>query len=168
MIEIPLTKGYITIVDDVDADLADHRWLVLMGGVDLIYARRYITVAHRKSKAVLLHREVLARVLGEPLTSTQHCDHINGDGLDNRRANLRLATATENARNRKISSNNTSGVNGVCWSRNMNRWKAYIKVSRKLLVLGYFDKLEDAAQARRTAEREYFGEFSPTLSRGIK
>ncbi len=167
MIEIPVTKGYVTLVDDADADLADHRWLILATG-GLCYARRYVRTPEGKQLAILLHREILARTLGEPLTSTQHCDHVNGDGLDNRRENLRLASPLENGRNRRIGRNNTSGVTGVYWDKVNSKWVAFIKTANKPVYLGRFDELEDAAQARQTAEREYFGEFSPTLSRGIK
>ena len=86
-------------------------------------------------------------------------DHISGDRLDNRRCNLRLCTRKENAYNKGMYSNNTSGVTGVSWHKMYYKWCAYIQKDKKFIRLGYFDKYEDAVKARRVAEIEYFGEY---------
>ena len=90
-------------------------------------------------------------------------DHINHNPLDNRRENLRICTIQENNMNRSISSNNTSGTVGVHWNKTHNKWMAYIGINGKQKYLGLFNKKEDAIEARRQAEIEYFGEFSPQL-----
>jgi hypothetical protein len=87
-------------------------------------------------------------------------DHINGNRTDDRISNLRDCTNAENARNSKISKRNTSGVKGVAWHQGMGKWAASIRVDRKLLHLGYFVDIEDAARVRREAELTYFGDFA--------
>lgn len=93
-------------------------------------------------------------------------DHINGDSTDNRIENLRLATSQQNNRNRRIASNNKSGVRGVCWCRSKRKWKAYIMIDGKMHNLGGFDSLQDAQAKRISAEIMHFGEFSPLCGKG--
>lgn len=86
-------------------------------------------------------------------------DHINGIRSDNRISNLREATANENARNRKIQKNNTSGIRGVEFNKNYLKWRASIRVDKKSIFLGQFDNPQDAAKARKDAEELYHGKF---------
>jgi hypothetical protein len=86
-------------------------------------------------------------------------DHINRDPLDNRRENLRICTQQQNNMNKSIQSNNTSGIPGVYWNKNRNKWVARITVNKKTKSLGYYTTLKEAAEARRQAEIEYFGEY---------
>jgi len=85
-------------------------------------------------------------------------DHINGNGLDNRRSNLRIATSQQNNRNRKICNLNTSGFKGVRLDR--NKWRADIRIDGKRKNLGRFVNPEAAAAAYDEAARKYFGEFA--------
>ena len=87
-------------------------------------------------------------------------DHKNHDLTDNRRQNLRLTTSQKNSWNRKVAKNNTSGYTGVYWVKNNQKWRASIKVNRKVIILGLFADKQDAIIARRNAENEYFGDFS--------
>lgn len=87
-------------------------------------------------------------------------DHINHNTFDNRKSNLRVVTASQNAMNRIKSSNNTSGISGVVWVKNRNKWKSQIKLNDQLIFLGEYDKFEDAEKARKQAEEKYFGEYS--------
>jgi hypothetical protein len=84
-------------------------------------------------------------------------DHINGDRLDNRIENLRIADETLNARNCLRSKNNTSGHTGVTRHKAAKKWVAQITVSYKNVYLGLFDSLDDAVAARKKAEAQYFG-----------
>ena len=76
-------------------------------------------------------------------------DHKNHNLLDNR-----------NAMNKVIVSNNTSGVTGVVWVKDMQQWRAEIKINTKTIYLGFFNNKDDAIAARKSAEEKYFGEYS--------
>lgn len=88
-------------------------------------------------------------------------DHKNGNCLDFRKCNLRLATPTQNQANRKIQCNNTSGAKGVSWSSQMNKWKVYIQRQH----LGYFDSLGEATQTYQKVAAMLHGDFALHLSR---
>lgn len=87
-------------------------------------------------------------------------DHKNGDTLDNRRSNLRQATAQQNTWNRARASNNTSGFKGVCPRKDRGTWLAAIRYNEKLKKLGTFHSKEAAAMAYDRAARALFGEFA--------
>lgn len=94
-------------------------------------------------------------------------DHINHDKSDNRIENLRSVTRLENQRNRALSKNNKSGVNGVRWNAKVSRWVANIKINGTNRHIGHYEALEDAIAARRGAEmthgfHEYHGRASWT------
>ena len=82
-------------------------------------------------------------------------DHINGNKTDNRIDNLRDVSNRENGKNQRPRKNNTSGIMGVYWYKNCRKWNAQIKVGDKLVNLGYFTEIEDAARARKDAEMKY-------------
>lgn len=87
-------------------------------------------------------------------------DHINLNGLDNRRGNLRLCTDGQNKANGRIRRDNTSGYRGVYWNASANKWQAYISVNSKRLYLGVFSDPWDAAVAYNDAALKHFGEFA--------
>jgi hypothetical protein len=153
-IEIQLTRGYVAIVDPVDADLAAHKWCANNGKAP--YAVRKIA----KSQYAFMHRVVLSRKLGRELLPSELVDHIDGDISNNRRDNLRVATAAQNTRNRRLGSDNTSGFKGATFNKHGGRWTAQIKVDGRLIYLGSFDLPEAAACAYDEAARRYFGEFA--------
>ena len=116
---------------------------------------RWIQFNHIRYKA---HRLACYMYYGiDPLE--KEIDHIDGNGLNNKINNLRLATHSENARNRSMAKKNTSGITGVHWNKKRKKWEAYIKVGYKQKFLGYFLNKEDAIQARKEAEKKYFGKF---------
>lgn len=88
-----------------------------------------------------------------------YIDHINRNRLDNRKQNLRYVDGTINGFNKGKQSNNTSGYVGVSWEKNRNKWEAHIKKHGKKKFLGYYSEIEDAVNARREAELEYYGEY---------
>ena len=82
-------------------------------------------------------------------------DHIDHDRLNNRIENLRLVTNSINGKNTKMHKNNTTGVTGVTFDKNRNKYKAQIVVNHKLDNLGRFNTFEEAVQARLQAEIKY-------------
>ena len=101
-----------------------------------------------------MHREMLSPPPGMDV------DHINGNPLDNRRANLRVCTRSENNGNLRRPRHNTSGFKGVCWEKWSGKWKATIKVKGKSRSLGRFLTPEDAHGAYCAAARAVWGEFA--------
>ena len=117
-------------------------------------------VANIDGKVTKLHRYLLRPEAGIVI------DHINGDPTDNRRCNLRLCTPKENSRNSAPTKSSKTGVVGVKIVPS-GKYVAQIMVNRKNILLGTFDTLEEAAEARRQAETKYFGDYAPTASRTV-
>ncbi len=141
-------NGEQIIVDDEDyGPLALFRWRVDHLG----YVVRESGI---KNKPIRLHRFLL----GHP--KNQVVDHINGNTLDNRKSNLRACSTKENVRNSKTPKNNTSGYKGVTWKPSKNKYRAFIKVDRKQIHLGYFDDPQKAHEAYKVAAVEHHGEFA--------
>lgn len=135
MKEIGLPNGVVALVDDEDYEwLSSMSWHLNSYG----YAARKVG----RTGTVLMHRMILGLTEGDDRMG----DHINGTRLDNRRANLRACTHTENNRNRRRQSNNTTGYKGVSRCKN-GRFKAQIKVSGKKITIGYYAAPEDAHKA---------------------
>ena len=103
------------------------------------------------------HRVAWYLMTGDWLPANQDIDHINRDRSDNRWINLRLATRSENSHNKTRNYGGRSGVNGVHFSRQAQKWEARISVDRKLHILGQFDDFAAAVASRRAAERRFLG-----------
>mgnify|MGYP001616055250 FL=1 len=149
---IPLSRGKYATVDQSDyVWLSQWKWSYLSKG----YAVRmdYSAVPRR---LIYMHRQIMDAPEGVEV------DHINRKKLDNQRANLRLATRSENARNQNKQKRTLSMFKGVYWRDHANRWQCCIYVHRKQIHLGYFDNEEEAARAYDTAARLHFGEFAKT------
>lgn len=122
-----------------------------------------VSICNRVYKA---HRVIWAWHTGE--WPTDEIDHINGDPSDNRIENLRPASRTENAINRGVQSNNTSGATGVSWCRKRKMWRSFIGVDGAFIHIGYFQDKNDARDAYSEASARYHGSYSrhESLQRG--
>lgn len=112
-----------------------------------------------KGRLYKAHRIAWAIMTGE--WPTDQIDHINQNPSDNRWENLREVCKSQNMMNISRINSNTSGIKGVGWSKASQKWRAYIRADGTNYHLGVFDKIEDAAKARRKAEEKFFGEFAP-------
>lgn len=138
-----LAGGKTALIDMRDAHLIQGRaWCV---------AGRGYVIASDTTK---LHRLIMGAGPGEEV------DHINGNPLDNRRSNLRMATSAQNKWNTRRFSNNTSGYRGVSFRKDRGKFRAYINLDNKQRSLGMFHTAEEAARAYDAAAKELFGEFA--------
>lgn len=151
---IALTQGMNAIVDaDLFDEISKYRWHASWN----IYSKGFYAVRKDgNGKGIPMHRVILGLVPGDEL----YGDHINRNGLDNRRSNLRVATKAQNACNSKITVDNTSGYKGVCWQSEKKKWRAQYTLGGKQKHLGYFRSKEDAAQVYALFAYIKFGEFS--------
>jgi AP2 domain/HNH endonuclease len=161
MREIPLTKGYVAIVDDEDyVGLMQFKWHAQVDQRGrLVYAHRWDRKADGRRENVSMHRQILG------LGPREMADHVNGNGLDNRRENLRACTNQQNQRNREkvrtsINGRPSSPYKGVRWNPNRNRWVGEIKVDGRSVFLGHHRSEEDAARAYDAAALQHFGDFA--------
>ena len=111
---------------------------------------KYIQIGINR-KYYLAHRLAVFYMTG--IWPTHEVDHIDGNPSNNSWSNLRQVTSIENSRNQATRSNNSSGVVGVKWKKEISKWVATIGVDRKLIHLGCFESLEVAAEVRRAAEK---------------
>ena len=149
---IKLNNGFWTIINledlEVVQDFTSWWYVKLPSNNNKAY---YVACTNNKVVSYI-HRIILNLVEFDPNRQT---DHINRDGLDNRRSNLRITNTKLNNFNKNLQSNNTSGAKGVCWNKKDQVWQAYITVNRKHIHLGTFYKKEDAIKARTNAEDGY-------------
>lgn len=152
---IPLTRGKFAIVDDADYEyLSQFKWYVReqkhVHGPSTFYARR-----KSGGKTIQMHRVILGLKPGDKLV----VDHINHDGLDNRRENLRVGTHAQNVANMK-SNHGSSRFKGVVWDKSASNWKAHIKKDQKVTHIGYYPTEEMAARSYDEKALELFGEYA--------
>jgi len=146
---IALTQGRSAIVDDEDFErLNSFSWCFTNQG----YACRGYRSGGKQHK-VYLHRYIMNPPSGMEI------DHINGNGLDNRKDNLRVCLGVENRRNKGLSKKNTTGYKGIYYNTGVSRWYAQIKVNNKKISLGGSDTKQEAAEKYNRAAKLYFGEF---------
>lgn len=106
-------------------------------------------------------------MIGRSLNTHEHVDHINHNGLDNRRSNLRLSTPRENLQNQLIQKRTkTSKFKGVSWYKDGSKWRAYIYINYKQIHLGFFGDETEAARAYDQAASRLFKEYcNPNFDR---
>lgn len=153
---IPLTRGFWATVDLVDLEkVSAWSWRVTPSGAGF-YASRKARVGG-KQVSIYMHRQIFGHV--------EHgfdVDHIDGDRLNNRRANLRAATRSQNMHNTGVSKRNRSGFKGVSWDSRRRCWLACVNSNKVPHRLGCFDTPEEAHAAYVSATIRLHGEFART------
>lgn len=143
-------------VDPVDYErLNGYEWYLNRGRKTFRTLRHIPGGKGKKESIIYMHQEILKVPKGMVV------DHINQDGMDNRRMNLRAATQAQNARNRKKSLKSGSSIyKGVTWDKANRKWLARIGFDYKAIFLGHFKNEIDAAKAYDEAAKKYHGEFA--------
>lgn len=152
--EIKLTRGLISIIDDEDFDKVNlYKWYAAKNG-NTCYAATGITI-NKKQKTLLMHRYILGCEDKKDLI-----DHIDMNGLNNQKNNIRISNKYQNSSNRNKTALNKSGYKGVCWDKRSNRWRAQLVVKQQKIYLGTYYCLIKAAKAYNEAAIKYHGEFA--------
>ncbi len=155
MAEIRLISGDVAFVDDEDLSMASqYRWSPSRVNGVTKYAMTSVRDANGKGRTVYMHRLIA------DAPKRVEVDHINCDGLDNRRANLRLASRSENACNVLKTAGRSSMYRGVSWYKALSKWEAYIMKGKKQKLIGRFESETEAALAYDANARELFGDFA--------
>ena len=147
--KVPLTKGQHALIDDADLDTVEAIGPWFAGERRNTFYACHSTFVNGKGGTLLMHNVI---------TGWPYVDHINGNGLDNRRQNLRSANASTNAANSRKRSDNTSGFRGV--SQKHGQWRAAMQLKGRYIYLGLFASPIEAALAYDAAALHHFGEYA--------
>lgn len=142
------------LLDDTDAWVLDAGGWYAWHSRDTWYAARNYSKPDGSRDVQYLHRVLMRPAVG------QLVDHINRNGLDNQRANLRLSTTSQNLANRPAPRHNRSGFKGVSWDKRRQKYTAQITVDGRKRHLGYFTEAQDAASAYNAAALDVWGDFA--------
>ncbi len=150
---IRLTKGKTAIVDDdIFEYLNRWKWIAAQARSGTWYAQRTELPSRKTLK---MHRIIMNA------PNDLQVDHINMNGLDNRRKNLRLCTVGQNCRNRKTRRDSQTGYKGVSWREKVGKYQVRIQVpGGRRISLGYFDSIEIAAMVYDSAAKRHHGTFA--------
>ena len=157
---IPLSRGLFAQADDEDfEELNKYKWHAYKKpsqSDNLTYARRNTkSVKGEKRTIISMHRQIMK--VTDPKT---HIDHMDHNGLNCQKSNMRLCVGSENVKNTSSHRNSTSKYLGVSWDKARKRWLAVISANGKHKYIGVFVSEEDAARARDEFARKLHGEFA--------
>jgi hypothetical protein len=150
-------RGRVALIDDEDLPLvAPHLWWIdeskrKSGSLRGPYAR----TEFRRDDGRLVKPYMHSLITGWPMT-----DHVNHNGLDNRRSNLRPATHAQNLHNQRLRDGGSSRYKGVCWHKRLGKWQAGLTIDSRYVYLGLYVREEEAALAYNTAALEAFGAYA--------
>lgn len=157
MKEIQLSKQgknrgkYVALVDDEDFEyLNQFRWCVYVG-TNTVYALRKIKINNSKFIGYRMHCDIMGK---------EEIDHIDHDGLNNQKYNLRICTHGQNMMNRRPNKNTSSKYKGVSWCSKSNKWLSQIIINKTRYHLRYFDDEVEAAKVYDEKAKELFKEFA--------
>lgn len=151
---VPLTRGFVAQIDASDLHkVAGFNWFAVVQSYTVYAVRRVSGVKGRGSK-ISMHRQIIGA------TNDVQVDHVDLNGLNNRRENLRIATPQQNCFNRRKTRANTSGFKGVCWNRKSRKWQAGIRINRRSVHLGLFETIDAAYNAYCKAANQHYGEYA--------
>lgn len=154
--EIPLSQGKVAIVDDEDYDyLNQWKWHASMVNGVLKYAARTIRKDRRKI-TIRMHTFIMGTPKG------MDTDHINHNGFDNRRCNLRICSRSQNLQNSQVMRKTSTNFKGIYWNKVHRKWLVSIKVNHQRVFIGLFESETEAANAYDEAAKKYYGEFANT------
>lgn len=157
--EIPLTRGQVALVDaDVYEVVSQFKWTITPRYTGF-YAYRQAPRGGSRKVTQYMHRFIMAHYLGHELKRNEFVDHIDDNGLNNCRDNIRICTPSQNLANLR-SRKGSSIYKGVSLFKASGKWKASICKHRKQIHLGFFTDEADAARAYDAAAKELFGEFA--------
>jgi len=152
---VTLTRGFKSVIDTCDVGLVSgFNWYATSTRGPTYAVRNRLKTEGDGPQMILLHRVIMSA------SSDDLIDHIDGDGLNNSRANIRLADHSQNQMNIGLPSNNTSGFKGVYWQEAAGKWRAQIGCRGKLHYLGLYDDPSEAHDAYCVAADNLHGEFS--------
>lgn len=155
MKQIPLTQNQYAPVDDADYGwLNRYKWCAIKNGYTF-YAVRAIRI-NGKRTTLRMHRLILGLIPGDG----KETDHIDQNGLNNQRSNLRICSRSENNQNQQAIRGSTSQYKGISRSKSDKKWRARLYLNGQQKHLGYFPSETDAAVAYNRAAKKAFGEFA--------
>lgn len=154
VVTIYMAGGKSLLVDEKDYPcVSRYRW----------YKRKhrntYYAVSPAKDSNGVYHTLFLHKMIF-PTTAGKFCDHISGNGLDNRRVNLRAVTAQQNNINHCVRKDSKTGYSGVGWSNKRKKWHSYICQNKKVITILFTNCFKKAVEARKKEEINIFGEFA--------
>jgi len=152
MKEIRLTQGKVALVDDVDfEEISKYKWYPLNSQLNHVCAFTCI-----KNKVNYMHRMIINAPIGTMV------DHINGNPLDNQRANLRLCTNAQNQQNRKTKGKGKSDFRGLSFRKKWNTWEIHVRVNGRQTYIGSSKNEIEAAKLYDIAAIKFHGEYAST------
>jgi len=145
--KIKLTRGKSAIVDDDLYEILNQFKWYAQKDLNTFYARRNSKIGNKRTFILMHHM-----VVGFPL-NRKNIDHLNGDGLDNRRVNLRIVPHRENMGNTKDRREHktTSKYVGIIFDKKRKMWRSSIKIGEKYIYIGHFNNEEKASESYKNA-----------------